>query len=314
MADSSLTDLDPRDLILDPLMQAREPELIKTNKEREAQITKQAMQDSEILNDLLNGVGIRLPITVFEVGSKRYVVDGFHRTKACLEFLKEKPEESITIKAMLIKNRTYNEAFLAAQEMNQNHGVGVTNEEITQSKFRSLIVTSQFGLSVSQLMKVASCGRGQADHFRKALLACADALQGISTDKDISVQHLVEILSEQLSEKYYLTSSAWDSKGFPKMRRLSDAYSGRVMPSIEDGEEWTDYQIKQAIKNFNNMIEYYGPGVFREALRKTVRGQELGITISRKSTWEEAQGYSDESNYLENQGNHKEFSIEKDDF
>lgn len=120
MSDSSMTDLDPRELILDPLMQAREPELIKSNKEREAQITKQSMQDSEILKDLLDGKGIRTPITVFEVASKLYVIDGFHRTKACLEYLKKRPDEPICIRAVLIMNRTYNEAFLAAQEMNQN--------------------------------------------------------------------------------------------------------------------------------------------------------------------------------------------------
>lgn len=53
------------------------------------------------------------------------------------------------------------------------------------------------------------------------------------------------------------------------------------------------------------MTEYYGAGVFRKALRKTVRGQELGLTISRESTWEEAQGYSNESNHLEKLENHR---------
>ena len=84
-SDTIDTDLDPRDLVLDLMMQAREPELIRKSKDREAQITKQSMQDSKILKDLLNGVGIKQPITVFEVEEKLYVVDGFHRTKACLE-------------------------------------------------------------------------------------------------------------------------------------------------------------------------------------------------------------------------------------
>ena len=54
MSDSSFTDLDPRELILDPNMQARDPELIKNNKAREAQIKKQEEQDKDILDDLLS--------------------------------------------------------------------------------------------------------------------------------------------------------------------------------------------------------------------------------------------------------------------
>ena len=80
-SDTIDTDLDPRDLVLDLMMQAREPELIRKSKDREAQITKQSMQDSKILKDLLNGVGIKQPITVFEVEEKLYVVDVYHRTK-----------------------------------------------------------------------------------------------------------------------------------------------------------------------------------------------------------------------------------------
>ena len=63
---------------------------------------------------------------------------------------------------------------------------------------------------------------------------------------------------------------------------------GNVKSSIEGGQEQTDHQVKQAVESFNNMTEYYGAGVFRKTLRKTVRGQELGLTISRESTWEEA--------------------------
>ena len=70
MSDSSFTDLDPRDLILDHYMQARDPELIKNNKAREAQIKKQEEQDKDILDDLLNGGEIKLPIVVFEVDGK----------------------------------------------------------------------------------------------------------------------------------------------------------------------------------------------------------------------------------------------------
>ena len=130
MSDSSFTDLDPRELILDPNMQARDPELIKNNKAREAQIKKQEEQeeqDKDILDDLLNGGHIRIPITVFEVDGKLYVVDGFHRTKACLAYLKKHPDRSLKVKARLIKNRSYQEAFIEAQSMNQSHGVGVVN-------------------------------------------------------------------------------------------------------------------------------------------------------------------------------------------
>ena len=79
MSDSSITDLDPRELILDPYLQARDPELITKNKDRDAQLRKQLSQDNDILEELLNGGEIRQPITVFKVDTKLYVVDGFHR-------------------------------------------------------------------------------------------------------------------------------------------------------------------------------------------------------------------------------------------
>ncbi|WP_076011386.1 ParB N-terminal domain-containing protein [Alteromonas abrolhosensis] len=313
-SDTIDTDLDPRDLVLDLMIQAREPELIRKSKDREAQITKQSMQDSKILKDLLNGVGIKQPITVFEVEEKLYVVDGFHRTKACLEYLKKKPDEPMTIKAVLVKKRTYVEAFLAAQEMNQEHGVGVTAEEITQSKFRSLIVSNKFGLSISKLMELVGCDKGQAAHYRRALIACANALEGVIQDKNISVQQLAEVLKTRLEEEYYLTDSAWDSKGFPRMRKLANAYSGIVSEPPAETQEWIEYRTNQAIKNFTNMMKYYDAGIFREALRKAVRGQELGITISKRATWESANAYSDEANYEENHGNTTKFSLETDQF
>ena len=94
MSDSMFTDLDPRTLVLDAMMQAREPELIKKAKLREAQVIKLAQQTDDILEDLLQGGTINVPIEVFEVGAKRYVVDGFHRTTACLDSGKSLPHRS----------------------------------------------------------------------------------------------------------------------------------------------------------------------------------------------------------------------------
>lgn len=116
MADSRFAYLDPRTLILDPAMQARDVELIKDKRERSAQEIKQESQSKEILEDLRNGQ----PITVFVVNDKYYVVDGFHRTGACLKFLEENPDAELMINSLIIENRTYAEAFSAAQ-MDNNH-------------------------------------------------------------------------------------------------------------------------------------------------------------------------------------------------
>lgn len=310
MSDSSITDLDPLELILDPNMQARDPELIMNNKDREAQLRKQSLQDKEILDELLNGGQIRQPITVFEVGSKQYVVDGFHRTRACLAFLKTRPSESLRVKALLVKNRTYTEAFIAAQGMNQGHGVGVSKPEVHQSIFRTLIVQRKFDLSVSELSAMFRCSRGQANHVHKALKACAEVLCDITSDKSIDVLHLRQILQKRLNEKYYLTASAWDTKQFPKIRRLSNAYSGRELPTMDD-EEKLKYLIVSSTEYINKLINNYGEGVFREALRKAVRGRELGISITKKSTWEQEHGFTDDSQYLENYDEFEKESLEK---
>lgn len=297
--DTSMVELDPRGLTLDPLLQARDPALIAKHKSREAQNTKQADQIVNILDDLLRGAPIRIPIKVFEVKGKLLVVDGFHRTKACLQYLKAKPDENLKVTALLVKNRTYEEAFLTAQQMNKDHGVGVTKEEIIQAGFRSLVVQSNFDLSVSQIMKAVSCSKGQANHIQNALKACNEAQKASDVNNGSDIQDRIEAIGDELRLRYDLTDSAWDSKGFPKIRKLSDAYKGNSNVPVNDEKGWTEYQTKSAVGEFNKILERYGSGIFREALRASVRNQELGVSVSRKSTWEKATGYSDEAHFEE---------------
>tara|TARA_Y100001968_G_scaffold200049_1_gene183620 strand:+ start:2532 stop:3152 length:621 start_codon:yes stop_codon:yes gene_type:complete len=193
MSDSSITDLDPRELILDPYLQARDPELITKNKDRDAQLRKQLSQDNDILEELLNGGEIRQPITVFKVDTKLYVVDGFHRTNACLKYLQKRPEESLKVKAILVKNRTYEEAFITAQDMNKDHGVSVSKDESRQATFRALIVQRRFDYSVSKLKRILVCSQGYAHNTQRALKACEEVLSDIRTDISIDIAHLTDI-------------------------------------------------------------------------------------------------------------------------
>ena len=298
MSDSSFTDLDPRELVLDPYMQARDPELIHNNKEREAQIRKQEVQDKDILDDLLNGGGIRLPITVFKVEGKLYVVDGFHRTRACLAYIRKYPNSPLKVRAMLIKNRTYQEAFIEAQAMNQGHGVGVSKAEVSQSIFRSLLIQRKFELSVSDLQALFTCSRGHANHVQKALKACSEALGDDACDMSIDVVKLILMLRSRLESKYDLTKSAWDSKGVPRIRRLADAYSGKELP-IEDDQDVIKYRTAALEADLLKHISNYGDGIFREALRKAVRGKGLGVTITKKAKWEQEYGYTEDEQYLQ---------------
>lgn len=290
MSDSSRTEFYPRELILDPTMQARDTTLIKSSQVRQAQELKQDHQSKEILEDLRNGVGIKQAITVFEVSGKYYVVDGFHRVGACLEYIKETGKEDLKIKALLIKNRTHKEAFLAAQEANQSHGVGVTKDEVNQSKFRSLIVQSNFDLTVSEIEKTLGCSRGQANHIGRALKACGKVLKD-QLDDNTSISSIVECLKEGLLKDYYLTDSCWDSQGFPKIRRLSDAVSGKDQYRVDmDNEEYEKYIIEDTSNKLSKIIEQIGEDYFREALRKTVRGTTMDVSISNRKRWLEKEG------------------------
>ncbi len=312
--DTSRVELDPRGLTLDPLLQARDPALIAKHKSREAQNTKQADQIVYILDDLLRGDPIRIPIRVFEVEGKLLVVDGFHRTKACLQYLKKKPDEDLKVTSLLVKNRTYEEAFLTAQQMNKDHGVAVTKEEMIQAGFRSLLVQFKFDLSGSQIMKAVSCSKGQANHIQNALKACKEALEASDVNSGSDIQDRIEAIGDGLRLRYGLTDSAWDSKGFPKIRKLSDAYKGNSNVPVDDEKGWTEHQTKDAIEQFDKILERYGSGIFREALRASIRGQELGVSVSRKSTWEKATGYSDEAHFEEFKDKVVDLDDNKDDF
>ncbi|HCM1570084.1 TPA: hypothetical protein N2955_002057 [Vibrio parahaemolyticus] len=285
MADSRFEYLDPRILILDPAMQARDVELIQDKRVRSAQEIKQESQSKEILEDLRNGQPIRQPITVFVVDDKYYVVDGFHRTGACLEYLAENPNTELKINSRVIYNRTYIEAFSVAQDANQSHGVGVTHDEIMQAKFRKLIVNKEFGLSVSQVVKIVGCSRGQAAHIARNLKTCGEALGDDIYMNIVDLESFVERLRFGLESKYHLPSNCWDSKGFPKIRRLSDAITGKDNMSNLDDEKWEQQQIKDVSNSLSRLITFYGEDIFREGLRKVTRGSQLGISISQRNKW-----------------------------
>ncbi|WP_237703925.1 hypothetical protein [Shewanella sp. HN-41] len=288
-------------------MQARDVELIKDKRLRSAQEIKQEAQDKAILEDLRNGVPIKLPITVFIVNDIYLVVDGFHRTNACLKYLKENPDSDLMIEALVVKNRTYKEAFFAAQEANQAHGVGVTPDEVMQSKFRAMIVTGDFNKSVSEIAKTIGCSQGQAAHIARGLKVCMAVLGDFDRSELTHLKDFTEYLQNGINSKYALNDSSWDSKGFPKIRRLSDAITGKEF--IPDDENREQELIEAATKDFNRLIERYDPDIFREGLRKLTRGMGLGISISKRDKWLEQAGsvQGSDTNYDVN-------TLDEDDF
>mgnify|MGYP000586444681 CR=1 FL=1 len=302
MSDSSFKDIDPRTVKLDPAMQARDTDLIRDKNTRRAQELKQASQSKEILDDLHNGIGIKQSIQVFEVSGELYVVDGFHRVGAALKYMKEAKREDFKVRALVIKNRTYTEAFLAAQEANQSHGVGVTKDEVNQSKFRGLVVAGKYDYSVSDIQKLVGCSRGQAAHVAKALKACGEAVKATVEDYE-SLQGFIEELQRQLSNKYpsQLSNSTWDAQGFPKVRRLSDAVAGRsYMPEDESDEEYRQHLIQEVYAKIDSIIESVGEDAFREGLRKKARGSTLGISITKRDNWLKQAGTLESDNRPDN--------------
>lgn len=314
MDDSRLADLDPTSLILDKTLQARDTELIKDKRLRSAQEIKQASQDEQILNDLRNGQPIRQRVTVFVIDDKYFVVDGFHRTKACLNYLKENPKTTIFIPCLVIENRTYQEAFEAAQEANQGHGVGITEDERGQAKFRQLIVNGNFSLSVSQIAEKVSCSRGQANHISRGLKACKEALGDIAGQDIHDLAGYIEQLQSGLETKYCLPKNAWDAQGFPKIRKLSDAISGKDFIKDMDNEEWQNHQISSVSEKITNIIKNFGEDHFREGLRQAVKGNALGVSISRRNKWLEQVGSIDSNEAPDDWERAKVEIIEYDDF
>ncbi|HAS6182208.1 TPA: hypothetical protein I7160_02230 [Vibrio vulnificus] len=313
--DSCFRELDPRTLILDPAMQARDTALIKDKRVRAAQEIKQESQDKELLDDLRNGFGIKQPITVFEVDNKAYVVDGFHRTGACLKFLKESPDSELTIKARVIRNRTYQEAFAAAQEMNQNHGVGVTKDELGQAKFRSLVVAGNFDLSVSEIANTVGCSRGQANHVSRALKACHKALDGAVVGDFNTLAEFIDCLQDGLESHYHFRTQIWDSHGFPKVRKLSDVVSGNgFMPSDMSDDEYEKFMINSVKDRITKILNDHGEDIFREGLRKAVLGSGLGISVSKRSQWLKQAGSVERDEVPDGWDSSKVAAIEDDEF
>ncbi|TON79031.1 hypothetical protein CGH48_25445, partial [Vibrio parahaemolyticus] len=82
-----------------------------------------------------------------------------------------------------------------------------THDEIMQAKFRKLIVNKEFGLSVSQVVKIVGCSRGQAAHIARNLKACGEALGDDIYMKIVDLESFVERLRFGLESKYHLPSN-----------------------------------------------------------------------------------------------------------
>jgi hypothetical protein len=164
----------------------------------------------------------------------------------------------------------------------------------------------------SQVCELVGCSRGQAAHIANGLKACKEAL---GTDIEMNdLENFVEGLQFGLESRYYLPQSCWDSKGFPKIRRLSDAFKGKDNISDKDDEQWEQKQIKDVSNSISRLIEFFGEDIFREGLRKVTRGSQLGISISQRSKWLEQAGTIEGSIQDKNSGNKAPNVTENYDF
>ena len=281
---SNIEQIDPSLLILNDKFQGRQLALVHKDSDREASEAFRQMQIDKVLISLQNGDSIHTPLEAFELYGQLYVVDGFHRTIACQQYLAKTKSKQITVPVIVHRGYSEAEAYLNSLTKNQDHGTALQPSEVYQNKFKAHLmegenikVDSKLGLA-----KKYGSKESQGLHIQRALKACIAA--GLPTraewmkDYSKAARKLKRALQKQYRDLYDI---CFDKDDFPIIRKLADASM-----SLKDREPLSEDKLKMIMKKeIRDMVIKHSPSEFRAALKAV--NKELALGLSVKTIWDE---------------------------
>ena len=289
MNKNNKTMLDASSLVLDEYYQSRQSALDTNNKTKAAAEILKEQQIKEIVVDLESGKGIHTPLKVHEIKGRLYVVSGFHRTLACQKYMRKHKGKQVLVPAYVTPNSTRADAFRDSLTQNAKHGVQLSKSERLHNQFKLQIMEGENVIIQSKRDTATAygCGNTHGGHLSNALKACKAV--GIPTVEEWSKspQRAAKGLRQRLEAAYGMMPDSFDKDGFPKARKLAEAYTG-----IDPLKDLNDDDLeKLAIEHSHNEIEKLlaqDPEAFRKALKRFDR-EALGISFKREWTPDRAE-------------------------
>ena len=281
---SNIEQIDPSLLILNDKFQGRQLALVHKDSDREASEAFRQMQIDKVLISLQNGDSIHTPLEAFELYGQLYVVDGFHRTIACQQYLASSKSKPITVPVIVHRGYTNSEAYLDSLTKNQDHGTPLQPSESYQNKFKAHLMR---GVDIeveskASLAKKYGCQKTQGLHIKRALSACIEAGLPPSNEWMKDDTKACKKLKRALKKRYRdLLDEHFDKDGFPIIRKLADVANG-----VRERQPLSEEQLKVIMKQeIRDMVIKYSPSEFRAALKAVNKELALGLTV--KTAWDE---------------------------
>ncbi|MEO3683053.1 hypothetical protein ABHN84_12220 [Shewanella vesiculosa] len=280
--------IDPNVLILDDRFQNRQLNLVHKDSEREASETFRQIQIDNVLMSLKHGEDVHTPLEVFELYGSLYVVDGFHRTMACQQYLANPKARKITVPAKVHRGYSEFDAYMASLTMNVGHGTRLHPSEEYQNKFKRHLADGENIVvqSKREIAKAYSCSDTHGLSIQRALNACIEAGLPLKAEWEQDFSKAAKKLKRALKKRYRdVLDDAFDKDNYPIITKLAAASQG-----LKEKSPMTESARKSMIKKqIRDIIDSYGAEDFRTALKSV--NKELALAVTVKTVWDENETY-----------------------
>lgn len=280
--------IDPNLLILDDRFQNRQLNLVHKDTEREASETFRQIQINNVLMSLNHGEAVHTPLEVFELHGRLYVVDGFHRTMACQQYLANPKARKITVPATVHRGYSEFDAYMASLTMNVGHGTRLHPSEEYQNKFKRHLAKGEKLVvqSKREIAKAYSCSDTHGLNIQRALNACIEAGLPLKAEWEKDFAKAARKLKRALKKRYPdVLDDVFDKDDYPIITKLADASKGLI-----EKAPMTDTARKGMIKQqIRDIIDTQGAEDFRAALKSI--NKELALAVTVKTVWDENETY-----------------------